>query len=464
MRVSRVYAAIAAGILPLKALAINWEVEPRISAIASYVDNVSLRSFDQQSDTVYQANPAIKLTGQGRRLNVDLDYGLQIVRFRANSEADNTYQQGSGRLNWTTKNNIFSVTATAFRGQQAASFTGTLPPNLESISDNRTTATSYSLIPRFQYRFDGTAQFALQGSYSRVDYDGGNVTDSRAEDRGYTATLSSGSNFRRFNWSLNRNYREFNIDEPGRDDRSEQNTLTLGYLVSSTLRWFGSVGQDNIVSQGVEVFQDNGYWETGLEWNPSSRTRLRASTGDRAFGKSSNVQFSRRGRHSQIEVGYSEDVTSQSLQQAFRFRTPTSAEGGVQDITVIGTVDEIFVSKRADVRLTLNGRRNDVTIRAYDEQREFLSSSIEEQYRGGSLGWDHDMGRHLNFNTGLSYSRRTVSDSPDVNKYITFDATLRREIYRNVDVAAGYSHNRQESNAGTDFRQNIIRLSATARF
>ncbi|MCC8998145.1 MAG: hypothetical protein LM522_01400, partial [Candidatus Contendobacter sp.] len=66
----------------------EWRITPRLSAGATYSDNIRLAPADEaEGDLVLQVDPGVSIRKQGGRLDLRLDYTAQGLLYANNSDA-----------------------------------------------------------------------------------------------------------------------------------------------------------------------------------------------------------------------------------------------------------------------------------------------------------------------------------------------------------------------------------------
>jgi len=445
------------------AYAINWEVEPRVSASLVFVDNIFLTESDPQTELITELFPSINIRGDSSNLNAELNYGARILNYQENSDANDIYHEYLANLLWTVVDDFFSIAAFTSNSQRSESVANVNPGNPYTISTNRTDLTTYEVTPQFTYSFGGFSNLLASGTYSRVNYANTTVTDDRIDSRDYLFELTSGSSFRRADWGLAFNRIEYNVDEDNREDYTENSFLNYGYPLYRDLSWFVGAGTEKVVIAGINVYEDDRIWDAGLDWNPSRRTNLRVSVGNRAFGDSSSFSFSRRGRQSEISITYDESITNLALQQLDFYNNSTTGSLS-QDIRSSEDATELFVSKRTDLQFAFSSRNSTITAEIYNDNREYLSTSVEEVYRGTGVNWTRLLGQRATLQAGINYSELTFNQNSDKIRLFNFNTGISRPIYENMNFTANYSFFKQKPNGTTTLIQNVVSVGVVMDF
>jgi len=448
---------------PSVVFAVNWEVEPQISASLVFVDNIFLTESAPTDEITTEIFPSIDIRGVGNNIDVNLNYGARILNYHENDDADDTYHEYTAEILWDVVDNFFSIAASTSNNQQSESIANVNPGNPYTITTNRIDLTTYEITPQFVYTFNGVADVLISSSYSRVDYDNTTIDDDRVDSQDYIFELTSGSNFRRADWGLAFRRVEFNVDEPDRDDYTENSLLNFGYPMYRDLSWFIGAGTEKVVLRGVNIYDDNEIWNAGLDWNPSRRTNLRISVGNRAFGDSSSFAFSRRGRQSEIALTYDEGITNLALQQ-IDFYSSGNSPVTPQDISSAEAATELFISKRSELQFSFTSRNTTIRTEVYNENREFLSTSSKESYRGAGINWTRLLGQRANLQMGVNYSELTFNQNTDKRILFSFNTGISRPLYENMNVTASYTFFKQKPNSITTLTQNVVSVGVVVDF
>jgi len=75
-----------------------FEVQPRLTVREEFTDNLFLDDRDEESDFITTINPGILLRYQARLLELDLDYGLNILQYLHHDEKDETSLSDTQRV------------------------------------------------------------------------------------------------------------------------------------------------------------------------------------------------------------------------------------------------------------------------------------------------------------------------------------------------------------------------------
>ncbi len=285
-----------------------------VSASETYTDNVSQQTADlAQSAFVTELTPTFTATSNGPRLNLSAQYQLHLYAYsRKTDNTNNASSQYQLTMRSRLIDELLDLDASATRQSTSRSAFG--PQGNDSLysNSNRTDITTYTISPTLRHRFGGTADAYLRYSRNRVSGDGNVLGTSNGEN--ITGTLTSGPNFKLFNWGLTVAQDEFS--EANFGSSTSQNVLAnLGYRASQTISLTATAGYDKYDYSAENNNATNGAsWTGGFIWTPSSRTRLQMSYGRRFFGNTAMMTFTFRGHRSAMNASYNDSITTSRQQ------------------------------------------------------------------------------------------------------------------------------------------------------
>jgi uncharacterized protein (PEP-CTERM system associated) len=330
--------ALVGALWPATGVAADWEITPRIQVKETYTDNVRLAPRGrEESDFVTEINPGVSITGRGARLQLNLDYAFKYRLYAKNSDAnghDHALQSNALVDVWDRK--LF-LEADASIAQQNISPLGAVTTSDANINPNRTEVRRATLSPYWVSRIGTFAQMQARYTWNRVDSSGEtSATDS--ELNGINLDLSSGPAFNVLGWSVG--YIKQKIDSTtGRFQSRDLETLTATarYRLTPTLFPLVTVGRDDNSYGSVRGGTTGSFYSVGMEWIPSSRTRVRGEIGERYFGNTGSFRFEHRTRLTAWNFNYVEQIIATPGQ----FSVPVSLD-------TAATLDNMFLSSIPD--------------------------------------------------------------------------------------------------------------------
>ena len=468
--------------------AIEWRVEPTVSASATLTDNVNQSATNEKNALILTATPAVTLYSEGsRRVRATLQYGLTGVTRIGEDQSDNLYHNlnaaGSAEL---VPDSVF-IDGDARVSQELTSLLGS--PAAATVNDvNRTTTGSYSVSPYVRHRFGTFADFDARYTLSGVLF--GSNAFSDLLTNAFDTSLNSGTRFVDLSWGLDYYYRDVsarNVTVVNGSYTYERANLGLRYALTRTFRLIGNVGQEKINYEAATATDlDHSTWSAGFDWAPSRRTSLEATMGERFFGNTYSLSANYRGRQSLWTASYVEDVNDISqatLTQGTLYiylcgnqfvRTPfliAPAPGCILVASQPGLIPSLsnglYVGKTFTAGVNWGIRKISYSINAYDISRAYLlQNNLEDHSQGvnGSVHYRLSPLTDLFGNVGLTRNQipAALSHLPidRDDDLLSFILGVNHQFGSRLRGALTAEHYRRNSNDPTaEYREN--RLTAT---
>ena len=330
---------------------------------------------------------------------------------------------------------------------------------------------------------------------------------SNSQSTGINLNLGSGPSFRLYTWNLA--YSRQTIGYGSGQTTGAPDTVT------ETVTAFGRrllTPQVSVVS--TVGYEDNNYivtgpapngkfWSTGLQWNPTPRTNLTATTGRRYYGRTSALDFSHRTRLTLWSLNYSESVTSTRSQ----FLVPSSVSttgyldtlflSSIPDPAARQTAVQNFIAQNglpASLTVPVNfftnqfllvkgwrgsfgilGIQNSVLANVFTQTSEstnagqpatgdFAMSSSTKQ-TGGSLVWTTRLSSQTSSNVSAGYTR---NESPGLNRednLKNINLSLTHQFQPRLTGSLSYRRLQNNSNqVGANYKENAAVAAVNMRF
>lgn len=480
--------------------AAQWEVKPRIKAREVYTDNVRLApSGQEQSDFVTEVEPGIRVRGTGARLQLEADYAFQQRWYRDHKEGNGHNHLLNSKALWTAWERNLFVEAAANIAQQNVSPVGSLATSNVNITDNRTEVRQLSLSPYWVSRLGPWANLQARYSITRADYTReASALDTDSEV--VSVVISNGPSFQNLSWKLS--YTDQKVDlTGGQFDRRDLESVTAeaAYRLLPTLSILGSVGyEDN--SYGTTRGSISGsFWNAGFEWTPSTRTRVKATAGERFFGQTYALEALHRTRLTTWNIGYSEQLittpsaftlpaaidTATILNNLFisQFPDPAQRQLAVQAFiaqmglpsTLLTSVNflsnQVSLSKRLNAGFALRGVRTTFILNAFHEKRTsenegsttsllgtdpfLISDSVVQTGYTAVLNWRFSPRTSASLEHTLSRNRFSELGREDTIN--TVRLSLTHQLQRRLQGGLGYQFSDRDSDAANfGYRENAV--------
>lgn len=300
--------------VPLAAQAVDWRLEPTVSASATYTDNANQSASNPEDALILGVRPGFTLRSEGsRRVQASLKYGLSAVERLGNNESSNLDHNLSAAGKAELVEDFLFIDGNARISQELISLFGS-PAESEINDSNRATVGTYSISPYIQKRFGTFANAQARYTNSGAIFE--NDVASNSNVNAFTAALISGTRFDDLSWGLNYSIRKAS-NRDAADTTFERASATAGYALTRKFRVFGTVGEEwnEYSTSGASNSIDGSFYSVGFGWAPTRRTSFEASTGERYFGRTYSLSGSHRTRMTRWTAGYFEDVSDISQQQ-----------------------------------------------------------------------------------------------------------------------------------------------------
>jgi len=389
-----------------QAIATGWEFSPNITLSEIYLQN-SGQALVNQSDNDYitELTPSIELRREGQRVKLNLYYRMQNLWYYNTSDLNNTYNQYTADLSTELVRDIFFLELGATRTQQI------LDPNSVVTFDNLTTTANrsdvdtYSVKPSLQYQFGSLAKAQASVSYDRVSYDGSNSAGT--DDIGYSASLASGDRFDRVSWAGSFNRIEYQRNDNRSDEFTQALLLDFGYQIKKRLTAIAGVGYEDSNIQQSNAGESGGSWKVGAKWDPSLRTSVTGTVGQRFYGNSAFFEVRHKQRKSEWQVSYTENITHVSQlvlgSDLFGNTSPppedsalvTTGNPSIKPVINTPSVTTgLFLSKIWNASYQKRTFRSQVNLRGFYEDRDLQVDGDSDKIFGASASLSWAVGSH----------------------------------------------------------------------
>jgi uncharacterized protein (PEP-CTERM system associated) len=280
----------------------------------------------------------------------------------------------------------------------------------------------------------------------------------------------------------------------GQETLSEVSTANARHLISSTVGILALAGYERYDSGIAGVELKGSRWSAGLEWMPTPRTRLAATAGKRFEDDAYSLEFRHRARLSTWSADYTEEVstsrsqffvpnaasTANALDQLFsaQYPDPVARQKAVQEFIARTGLpanlnapvnffsDQLFLRKRWQGSVALQGARNSLLANVFRETRELLfgallpargdfAASNTILLTGGSLAWNWHMTARNSFGADVGYTRNEFLDSSRVDEFAHIRVGLTRQFQPKLSGSLHYRRQeRQSTVASADYVEN----------
>jgi len=459
------------------------EVATFVSLVQTYSDNVSLADEGGTfSDTITQLVPGITVTTTGRRVRLNAHYAPELLYYSRLSTEDAVFHRGHLTGNVELVNELLFVDAGAKIDQYEISLRGPIYESNVNVTGNRaTTRTSY-ITPYLQKVFAGGARAEARLTLSTLRADDPAIADNNAGRANLRLTTFPTRS--RLTWDLAYE-RELIEYEIGEKSRSEGFAAGARLLIVPTVGLLARTGRERYESGAAGSEVEGDLWSMGVEWTPTTRTRLVATAGKRFDDDAYSLEFRHRTRLTSWGTTYTEDVTSSrselflprtsdtatALEPLFSARYPDPAERqkAIQEFlartglppNLAAPVNffsqQLYLQKRWLASAAINGVRNTLVGSLFSETRKALFSSLglpatgdfatsdSIRLTGGSISWSWRLTSRTAWNLSVSAFRNEFLDAGQFDDYTTVRMSLTRQLQRRLSGSLSYRRQEKES-------------------
>jgi len=460
--------AVALAVAAEPAMTGEWAFSEGLMLSQAYTDNVRLAENDRESRWATILSPHFMLTGQGRRMSVELAATFQ---FASNTE-ENFYPQIRGSLTSELIEKRFFLDAFVTADQVTID---PLRPAGSPINATGNLATTYAIgiHPYWMEHLGNLADLRLDYEYQREFFTGGDNTPNDREFNNFHFNLAGGRAFSALDWSLFGSYRHTSYQgNSGADTTFKSLNIRLGHALTRHLAPYVTLGREWNSYETTGRRRGGDMWLVGTTWTPNSRVVLDVGYGYRFFGNYPYINFRYRHRRSTLRLSYTEDVGSgyEPLDQpgilpasnlAGNPVNPFSANPGAvtaaQDVDGFNH-DGAYVDKRLNAGYLLQGKRTSfgMDIGYSDKTYGDGTPGLLEWILGFRLS--RQLGRQFSADVQTSWERTETDDGFRSDTWdLGFGVT--RRLGSNTHLRFSYTHALRDSNRpGDDYTENRFAL------
>lgn len=472
-------------------------ISPSLSLVEHYTDNLFLQTDSlKQKDYVTEVNPGLFLFAKGRRLQGNLSYVLQNIRYRNNKEYNTHYNKLRSSLNSELiENHLFFDVNGNIDQQPVSAEQGVSRDNINI--GNRTNVKTLSLTPRYSTIIGNSVSSNFQYSRGIVRVQEG-ASNSVSDE--FRTELASGREFSRFNWNLS--YRNLNEKRDSGSKLKLENAFAQArYQFYTDLSLLGNIGYEHNDFESISVLNNGAYHSLGIGWTPNEYLGVDASYGNRYksisinwnpttrtslnlnwrktdvgvnTGKVWSGNFSLKNTHAQWLFNYREDTTS-SQQLQLGAGGPSgggeSLVGGPSTGTGtplgFGLTDEIFIRKYGKLSFEYIRAKSDFFASYYNETRTGQQSGFVQRYFGSFLSWKWRITPRTSFLISGGSEKRNFEGGLDLisDRYQYGSMGWQWQLRRRINTSLQYTGTKVKSNLETrDYRENRVTLSLNVVF
>jgi hypothetical protein len=202
---------------------------------------------------------------------------------------------------------LFFIDGRASIIQQNISLLGPQAINNVNVTGNRADVRTASISPYLRHRFGNFATGEVRYLHNEVSSDNAIINSSA---NAYTANINSGDAFRTLNWGLNYSNQMIEFTRSGREVELERSFANLRYAVTPQFSLTATGGYERNSFISIRGKNSSPTWTVGFIWQPSERTNIALSGGQRFFGDTYSALASHRTRLTVWDASYDENVST----------------------------------------------------------------------------------------------------------------------------------------------------------
>jgi uncharacterized protein (PEP-CTERM system associated) len=482
----------------------TWEIIPSLGVAETYTDNVFLvQDAQKQSDWITQVIPAISVEGIGPRLRVNMRYAPEFLHYARDTREDDVFHRGNALVNAELAKQLLFLEAGGKIDQYNLSLQDPLTVSNVNDTGNRATVTTAYVTPYIERDFGTAFRGEARFTYSRLSTDDPRVLDN--DSNRMNLRLASVPAQKAFSWDLAYRKETITYDQTRQEILSEVVTADARRLISSTVGLLGQIGYERYDSGIPGAQAEDPRWRVGFDWTPTPRTYLAATAGERFSENTYGFDFRHRTRLTTWSANYSEDITTYrtelflpvsgdtaaSLDQLFasQIPDPVARQKAVQQFIAqtglppsLGSpvnffTDQLFVVKRGQASIALQGVRNTLVANVFTDTRNLLfadalqavtgdfAQSNNIRQLGGGLAWNWRVTARNSWNMGAAFIRRDFLDTDRLDDLTIARLDLTRQFQPKVSGSLSYRLQDNKSNQpGFDYTENAATAALRVRF
>ncbi len=481
--------------------AAEWSVNPRLTIRETYTDNVRLGSGfrgagSKQDDFITEINPGLSVTGLGRRVNVNAFYTMNNLIYARNKDLTRIRHQLNAKATTEIIEDLFFLDGNALMFQQNTTLLGPQAIDNTNVTGNRTSVRAYNISPYLRHRFQNFASTELRYAHGIVESGANGLRNSQRNS--VLLNLNSGDSFKILTWGLNYSYQRIHFDgntiRAGRNVELERSIANFRYNITPRFGLTATGGYERNSFVSIRGNPSSPTWSAGFAWLPNERTDISASAGQRFFGDTYAAQVNHRTRSTTWSASYNEDITTfnQQAQLGTTFGTSvidTLPVSGLPNTflsadNLLSTnnflTNRLFLQRRLQASVTVNGARNTVSLRVFNMSRKAFSPAdldidllgIENvlllnntRQTGGNVSWSYRFSPRTSVNMNASFIRFKFFSVNRIDDNQILMMSLIRQFQPNLTGVFQLRRIQRDSNReGNDFNSNSVIASLNMNF
>lgn len=457
--------------------AAEWDISKELDVSAVHSDNIALANAGaEQSDLVFQVKPSLGIAGQGARMSVDFNYSLGAVITDGDNGRDEIedshYLNANATLEAIEDNLFLDLEADA--GVTSVNNTNSAQ-DIFTSSNNLTQTYSYRVSPYYRYHFGAIADAELRYSYDSLENDNTNTSDS--EEYTWNFSLTSGRDFRSYNWVLSASQSELEYSNGAKDESSEVNADFQFRINRQFTADFGVGYEENDYNNALRQYSstDGETWTVGTTWTPNPRVTMELAYVDRFTGGDWDMDLKYRHRRSVLTASYSTSVTNSRSQQLDDISLTSTDING--DTVFIGDQDlfinplqptlaiENILQSQFKLAYEYKSRRTTVKFNTTYSERDYQTSVLSTENLNTKLSLSRKLTPLTSLNTSVNWVNQKDVDALSEQELMTLKLGVSTELGKQSKVSVDLQRAENEDSTGAnDYDENRVTASLAMTF
>lgn len=473
--------AAAVGCIIFSTVHAAWDIESSAAVGVTYTDNISLTSeSEKESETIVYVTPAIRISRQARRFNLDLNYSIEALFYSNVPDRNELYHQFDTNFGSELIENFFHLDGSLSYTQTTIEPAQTIAFDNLSGTGNRSNVATGAINPYIRRNFNNDYLLLLGTTRSIVDYldqtdNGVEIPDVDRREDNFSFEKLSGQSDWRWRISYERDIEHEKIDGFDQDIEIlnyETSQLDIYYALTSKLEIFASGGREtDLFSDFVSQERPQAsFWEAGFNFH-SRHSRIEAAAGERSYGRSKRFQFERKSRILTFVLAYDEGISSYADQRLntrnlYDIESVTNGEIESELDRLIFVRPDTFLEKVSRADFILDISKSLWSISYYQAERNFIGNNEpgqgpepqqgQELEESIGLNWVWTPGRHSRFRMGVQrigydqfsdgrvdyFSSTSLGYARIIDRHLNFLVEYVGRVADTEDNAADYEENR----------------------
>lgn len=440
------------------------KITPRLTVGEIYTDNLFLSppgSPEKDDDFITEIRPGFKLNYVAPRLVGNIDYNLQGLIYADHGGQNHVYNQLDANATLAAVPDLLYIDGKTIYDQQIVNPeepAGT--SNIFGVNGNRTNVSATTLSPYLMHDFGSVGIATLRYAYGRAIYSGGRIPDTTSNS--VIFSLVRQPQYGDLTYNISYLDQQLNPDT-GRNVSFKQAQLGLQYQVTGHLQLVGNVGKENnFLPNGTIDELGATFWSAGfrLAYPLNDFTVL---FGHRFFGRSYNLEWHHEAADFTTDVSYQETPTDYN--RLLLSRNPRGLVNSPLPEVVLPSLlnRRIFIQKRVAAAATYHFSYSELSLRLYDERREFVTLSSNSRVQGGNIDWRFNISLRDSFTPSFSYRRYRFRDG-QINYTTRAQLDWTHDLSRDMTLDVAVRSEHRNANRGRNFRVNTAIVELTKLF